>query len=804
MKQRQSWRPVFATALVCLVIALSLVVAPLAKAAQAVPSEADKWSVANTLPDYAELGAQTFNGLGKSPTDGEIESIPGDLLDELGYDPGKRWRAGTPIADVLTLGDIGQSFYGQAFTFADIAGLTGLDARTVSLSDYTLLENQTLSSISAIAGLDDVKLGAVAPLQAMFNHAVRPGLQEIAQQTGDLAFGDIEVATYIDQALAEYGEMPIGRLIQLPDLLSDLSFGDIAFQDAPLDILESYSIADIPGLDQAQFGEFIGWQDVSISDIPGLADVPFGNFPNPIAAISGGFGGTHDVTYGSKEHRVTETKYSITGSDQEGFNVQCAQAKGCMYLELAGPGAMHGAQWIAGGRGQGQQMVKGGRGLLAVVNGGKEPTGRVPFGAAFKVVLTQVNESSGTGNFAIYTRYCQRTWFVDLGCTPYFMGPIPVWGTQEKGFVLTGPLDGRGGASGGIQVPPELETFSTQPVGGGTYYGRGAGTAMSMDDHCLDSLIGSLRHSSEATGARAHIPRIIAAANEAGITDKAQVAYILATVSTELEGGWRPTGERGVGCGTYGSGCFYGRGFAQLTWEENYRKMGRILGVDLVNNPELANDPDLAAKITVIGMRDGIFTGVRLSDYIGGGQADFRGARKIVNDLDKASYTAQQAERFLQALNRCSTLKTQSGVPAGEINGAIMDSIRRNRGMSSAGIPGTKGGELACAATVNAILSDAGIAPLGGGPPYGSLAVAGVENALRNGRGVSVSEAEAQPGDLNIIDMGGKRHIGICLNAGCTRVISNSSSRASFSWESDGWFTPSYGGGRRAIYRVKH
>jgi hypothetical protein len=32
---------------------------------------------------------------------------------------------------------------------------------------------------------------------------------------------------------------------------------------------------------------------------------------------------------------------------------------------------------------------------------------------------------------------------------------------QEKGFVLTGPLDGSGGAYGGLQVPPELQRLGS-------------------------------------------------------------------------------------------------------------------------------------------------------------------------------------------------------------------------------------------------------------------------------------------------------------------------------------------------------
>src|SRR3954454_14782221 len=45
---------------------------------------------------------------------------------------------------------------------------------------------------------------------------------------------------------------------------------------------------------------------------------------------------------------------------------------------------------------------------------------------------------------------------------------------------------------------------------------------------------------------------------------------------------------------------FYGRGFAQLTWENNYRHYGEKLGIDLVSNPDRALQPNVAADLFAI------------------------------------------------------------------------------------------------------------------------------------------------------------------------------------------------------------
>lgn len=61
---------------------------------------------------------------------------------------------------------------------------------------------------------------------------------------------------------------------------------------------------------------------------------------------------------------------------------------------------------------------------------------------------------------------------------------------------------------------------------------------------------------------------------------------------------------------------FYGHGLIQLTHERNFAKFGKMRGKDYVGNPELVLDVNESAFIAVKGMKDGLFTGKKLSDYI--------------------------------------------------------------------------------------------------------------------------------------------------------------------------------------------
>lgn len=106
---------------------------------------------------------------------------------------------------------------------------------------------------------------------------------------------------------------------------------------------------------------------------------------------------------------------------------------------------------------------------------------------------------------------------------------------------------------------------------------------------------------------------------------------------------------------------YYGRGDVQLTWLDNYIKMGRKIGHDLASNPELAKRPDISAQVLITGMLDGDFTGKKLSDYIHYGlDFEFQGARRVVNGRDKAALIAGYAEIFLSAIRFESAVKEKA------------------------------------------------------------------------------------------------------------------------------------------------
>jgi len=99
---------------------------------------------------------------------------------------------------------------------------------------------------------------------------------------------------------------------------------------------------------------------------------------------------------------------------------------------------------------------------------------------------------------------------------------------------------------------------------------------------------------------------------------------------------------------------FRGRGLVQVTGRRNYTKFARLLGIPLDTNPDLAMDLDTAAKIAAVGMRDGLFTGKKLSDYFNQTKTDWVNARRIINSLDRADEIARDAQKFFAAIKKAA------------------------------------------------------------------------------------------------------------------------------------------------------
>ncbi|HET7463705.1 MAG TPA: SH3 domain-containing protein [Longimicrobium sp.] len=170
---------------------------------------------------------------------------------------------------------------------------------------------------------------------------------------------------------------------------------------------------------------------------------------------------------------------------------------------------------------------------------------------------------------------------------------------------------------------------------------------------------------------------LTAAEADQDITDIRWLAYMLATVKHECANTWRPIEEYGKGQGRkYGvpvtvtdadgrsyTNVYYGRGFVQLTWKDNYQTMGQVLKNRLVYEPSLALQADVAYRIMSHGMRKGSFTGKKLGDYITASGCDYVNARKIINGLDQAEKIAGYATKLEAALRASVVAAVPGGVP---------------------------------------------------------------------------------------------------------------------------------------------
>jgi hypothetical protein len=357
------------------------------------------------LPDWSRISLAQLPGISQS---GAIDGSP--YSQTLGYDLSRTWNVGMTPDQYLKLGDISEALQAEEFSLQAIQAnalgtvpeantdINSIDLNKIALSEFPLIGEQTLSHLAQVVPeLAKTQVNNITPVATLL-------------KSQGIAASNLTLAQVLTQY--EVGQMKLGQI--------DLS---------------KFSISSIPNLDAVQLQQFTGWMNSNVSDIPGLGQVPLGLMPNPITEI-GSLVMRIDVVYGPTENRRNNT---ISGSDVQGFSVPCT-VKDCAYLELddlentgrSDRSKLEGKQWISGK----YQEVEGGRGILKAVNNGREPTGRLPFGKAFKVVVMEPDETTDTVDTALFFRFC--AW--RMGCTPYFIGPIPFFSYKVNSLIFVGNL----------------------------------------------------------------------------------------------------------------------------------------------------------------------------------------------------------------------------------------------------------------------------------------------------------------------------------------------------------------------------
>jgi peptidoglycan hydrolase-like protein with peptidoglycan-binding domain len=175
---------------------------------------------------------------------------------------------------------------------------------------------------------------------------------------------------------------------------------------------------------------------------------------------------------------------------------------------------------------------------------------------------------------------------------------------------------------------------------------------------------------------REGLTSLITAINaDVDVSDLRWAAYMLATVKHECANTWQPIEEYGKGAGRpYGNpvdvtdaagkkytNTYYGRGYVQLTWKDNYANLGKQLGLGdaLLLHPEKALERDTAYAIMSYGMRNGSFTAKALPDYIKDATCDYKNARRIINGLDQWERIKGYAEHLQTMLLAVVTAPTE-------------------------------------------------------------------------------------------------------------------------------------------------
>jgi hypothetical protein len=345
------------------------------------------------VPTTANLIPPTLADMGDFDRDGSF-NLPEAAAKSFGA-TNISWQQGQSPVSTLPLG-VWNTVFGVGDLTTKQLNPQAPDLNGAALSNFGFLKGQNIGSlVQAIPSLKHLPIAKIQP---------------IADAVGTL----------------------IGR--NAPSTIGDLANNPLYAQKLLPPDLSKYAAGSIPGLTDTPLKNFPGVMGKATAiDVPGLAQFPIPQMPKvntPAMYQMARF----DLI---RTKEVAERKV-LSGSSAQP-NAVCTDASKCNSIEVQGVigGVINGGQIIDGDT----QQVSGGYGILGALNNYQEAPGFYPYGGSnteqgIKEVYYNFQAQAGTIDRGWYANICHADYafgvkVFDWGCTPHFIGPLPLGKLHE-------------------------------------------------------------------------------------------------------------------------------------------------------------------------------------------------------------------------------------------------------------------------------------------------------------------------------------------------------------------------------------